>query len=158
MALAPASPPSLTIDALGIDVLRPTRRWEFARFLLRRRIALLCVIFLSVFYLCGIFAPLIAPYNPNQQTLSLEARRAAPSSDHLFGTDALGRDLLSRVFFSARTTIIFTVLVIVSGEFVIGLGLGLLAGYRGGWIDTAIMRVGECQGVRVLHLLLRSHL
>ena len=66
-----------------------------------------------------------------------------PSWDHPLGTDQLGRDLLSRVIYATRTTILFTIAVVATGGIVLGLGLGLLAGYRGGWIDVIINRVGE---------------
>lgn len=94
---------------------------------------------------------------PNEQPrpLTIELRNAGPSSDHLLGTDALGRDLLSRILYAARTTILFTFVVVVTGGLFIGLGLGLLAGYRGGWIDTLIMRIGEVlAGVPTLILML----
>lgn len=122
------------------------RRYRALKTLLRKKIAMLAICYLLVFYSAGIFAPLIAPYNPNTQQLTVEARRQPPSMDHIFGTDTLGRDLFSRVLFAARTTILFTVVVILTGGLVLGLGLGLLAGYRGGWVDTAVMRIGEVLG------------
>jgi ABC-type dipeptide/oligopeptide/nickel transport system permease subunit len=137
MEFAPA------FEGFAAERMAPRRRWRFGRWLVHHKIALLCVIYLAIFYGCGVIGPFVAPYDPNQQTLSVEARRATPSSDHIFGTDALGRDIFSRVLYAARTTIIFTVLVVITGEFLLGLGLGLLAGYRGGWVDTLIMRVGE---------------
>lgn len=118
-------------------------RGRLLRQLFRKKLAMLAIAFLAVFYLCGIFAPLIAPYSPNEQPAILPGAPTGPSADHLLGTDALGRDLLSRVLYSARTTILFTVAVVVTGGLFLGLGLGMLAGYRGGWVDTAIMRVGE---------------
>ena len=66
-----------------------------------------------------------------------------PSSRHLFGTDRLGRDLFSRALFSLRTTLIVSVLSVIVGNIFLGWGLGLLAGYRGGRIDTAIMRAAD---------------
>jgi ABC-type dipeptide/oligopeptide/nickel transport system permease subunit len=66
--------------------------------------------------------------------------------EHPFGTDRLGRDQLSRVIWSARTTIIVTVATVVTGSLVLSVGLGLLAGYMGGKTDTAIMRMGEAFG------------
>lgn len=66
-----------------------------------------------------------------------------PSSRHLFGTDRLGRDLFSRALFSLRTTLIVSVLSVIVGNIFLGWGLGLLAGYRGGWIDTVIMRAAD---------------
>jgi ABC-type dipeptide/oligopeptide/nickel transport system permease subunit len=124
----------------------PLKRWRFFRLLVRKKIAMCAVAFLLVFYAAGVFAPLIAPHDPNDQELTVSAVRQGPSADHLFGTDALGRDLFSRVLYAARTTIIFTVVVILSGSLFLGLGLGLLAGYRGGWVDTLIMRTGEVLG------------
>lgn len=119
------------------------RRWRTLRLLVRKKIAMLAVAYLLLFYACGIFAPLIAPHDPKAQELTVEARSAGPSADHWFGRDALGRDVFSRVLYSARTTILFTVAVLLTGGIFLGLGLGLLAGYKGGWIDTAVMRVGE---------------
>lgn len=66
-----------------------------------------------------------------------------PSWDHLFGTDRNGRDLFSRALFSARTTLVFSVLAFLFGNAFLGLGLGLLAGYKGGKTDALIMRVGD---------------
>ncbi|MEE9278230.1 MAG: ABC transporter permease, partial [Dehalococcoidia bacterium] len=66
-----------------------------------------------------------------------------PSWDHLFGTDRDGRDLFSRALFSARTTMVFSILAFLFGNVFLGLGLGLLAGYKGGWVDAVIMRIGD---------------
>ena len=69
--------------------------------------------------------------------------RTAGSWSHPFGTDRLGRDILTRVIFGLRTTVIITVLTLVTGSLVLGITLGLLAGYFGKLIDSIIMRVGE---------------
>ena len=66
-----------------------------------------------------------------------------PSTSHWFGTDRLGRDLFSRSLFSLRTTVIVSILSVLVGNIVIGWGLGLLAGYRGGLVDSAIMRAAD---------------
>jgi len=66
-----------------------------------------------------------------------------PSWDHFFGTDRNGRDLFSRALFSARTTLVFSVLAFLFGNAFLGLGLGLLAGYKGGKVDALIMRIGD---------------
>lgn len=134
---------------------RPAPRFRFLRELARKRIAMLAIAFLAVFYLAGLFAPWVSTDDPNYQRLTIEDRLATPSGEHLFGTDAAGRDLFSRVVYSARTTMLFTVSVIITGSLVLGLGLGLLAGYRGGQTDSTIMRVGEVlSGVPTLLLLL----
>lgn len=66
-----------------------------------------------------------------------------PSAGHWFGTDRLGRDLFSRSLFSLRTTVIVSILSVLVGNIVIGWGLGLLAGYRGGLVDSVIMRAAD---------------
>ena len=140
--------------------LRP-RRWRTLRILARKRLAMFAIIVIATFYFVGIFAPLIVEVTglpgPNEQPtpLSVELRNAPPSRDHLLGTDALGRDLLSRIIYACRTTVIVTVAVVITGSLFLGLGLGLLAGYRGGWVDNAIMRIGEVlSGIPTLVLML----
>lgn len=121
------------------------RRWRVLRRILHKKIAVIALAYIILFYIVGIFAPVIAPYDPNDAPTPLRAelRNASPSADHLLGTDSLGRDILSRVMYACRITILFTLIVVLTGSFFVGLGLGLLAGYRGGWIDTGIMRTGE---------------
>ena len=109
--------------------------------LLTKKLAMIAVVYLVIFYAVGLLAPVVAPHDPN--VIDLDLSREGPSSEHWLGTDRLGRDLASRVIYSARVTAIFTIVVTITGGLVLGLGLGLLAGYRGGWIDTAIMRLGE---------------
>lgn len=120
-----------------------SRRWRTMRRLLRKRVASVAIAYLLLFYVAGIFAPIIATHDPNEIHLSQDQIRQSPSLDHWLGTDHLGRDLYSRVVYAARTTILFTVAVIMTGGVFLGLGLGLLAGYKGGWVDAAIMRIGE---------------
>jgi peptide/nickel transport system permease protein len=85
----------------------------------------------------AIFAPLIAPYDPYKQ--NLKSMLAQPSKAHLLGTDELGRDLLSRVIYGARISLLVGV-VAVSIAGAIGMGLGLVAGYFGGTTNALIMR------------------
>ncbi len=82
-------------------------------------------------------APLLAPYSPSEQFNGAELR--PPSSTHLFGTDQLGRDLLSRIIFGTRASLTVGVLAVSMGA-TVGVLTGLLAGYLGGWIDALIMR------------------
>jgi ABC-type dipeptide/oligopeptide/nickel transport system permease subunit len=150
-----ATPAPFDIEYLASEGMREQRRFRTLRELLRKKIAMLAIAYLAVFYFCGIFAPLIAPYGLDDQQLTAEARFQPPSSDHIFGTDRLGRDLFTRVVYSARTTVIFTLIIVITGGLFLGLGLGLLAGYRGGWVDTAIMRTGEVlSGMPTLILML----
>ncbi|MCC7363248.1 MAG: ABC transporter permease [Dehalococcoidia bacterium] len=130
-------------ELFQVEHARPREQRRWLRVLLGKKLAMCALAYLAVFYLAGIFAPLVATHDPTKTEISVEARLAGSSSEHWFGTDRLGRDIYSRVVYAARTTIIFTFAVLITGGVFLGLGLGLLAGYRGGWIDTAIMRVGE---------------
>lgn len=107
----------------------------------RKRLAMISLGVIVLIYGAGILAPWIAPYSFTEQ--NLDRGLEGPSWDHLMGTDRLGRDMLSRSLYSARTTLIVTVAVVVSGSLVLGNFLGMLAGYRGGWVDGLIMRIGD---------------
>ena len=107
----------------------------------RKRLAMISLVVIVVIYGAGIFAPLVAPYSYRET--DLDRPRVGPSFDHWLGTDILGRDMLSRAIYSARTTVVITFAVVITGSLVLGVGLGLLAGYRGGRIDMVLMRVGD---------------
>jgi peptide/nickel transport system permease protein len=96
--------------------------------------------FLIVFglVLVAIFAPFIAPYEPSAQ--DLDNTLAPPSADHPFGTDNTGRDIFSRIVFGTRYAIAIAV-VVVTLETIIGVSLGLVAGYYKGRVDESIMRL-----------------
>lgn len=112
------------------------------RKLMRKRIAVAALVVIAIFYAGGILAPWISPYDFAEQ--NLDATFQGPSLAHPFGTDRLGRDLLSRSLWSMQTTVIVTVATLFTGGIVLAVGLGLLAGYRGGtWVDTLIMRTGD---------------
>ncbi len=90
--------------------------------------------------LITVLAPVIAPYNPLEAVM--RDANAAPSAAHLFGTDKLGRDVLSRILYGASyslTSVLFLVFLI----FVVGTFLGVIAGYFGGIVDTVIMRFAD---------------
>ena len=102
-------------------------------------IAPLCaIVILAVMILAAVFAPLVAPYNPN--TPDLLAALQGPSAAHPLGTDALGRDTLSRLIYGGRTTLLGPIVVILLST-VLGLLLGVAAAWRGGSIDTVISRI-----------------
>ncbi len=107
----------------------------------RKRLAMISLVIIAIIYGGGITAPLVAPYAYTTQ--NLDRGLEGPSADHWFGTDRLGRDMFSRVLYSARTTLIVTAAVVLSGTLILGNLLGLLAGYRGGWVDSVIMRIGD---------------
>jgi peptide/nickel transport system permease protein len=94
-----------------------------------------------VFVVVAIFAPLISPYNPREQDLSLIEHGCCPgpSAQHLLGVDELGRDELSRIFYGARFSLIIGVVSVATG-LSIGMLLGAIAGYLRGFVDNVIMR------------------
>lgn len=97
------------------------------------------MVVLTLWLVVVIFGPLLAPYGPSQQSSAVLSN---PSVTHIFGTDELGRDELSRVISGARISIPFS-FVIVAIALVIGSILGGLAGYLGGWVDGLIMRITD---------------
>jgi ABC-type dipeptide/oligopeptide/nickel transport system permease subunit len=128
----------------GEEVAAPPARGPLAiavRRLLKKKIALAALVFIAVFYFCGLFAPWVAPRSFTDQDLDNVLQ--GPSLEHPFGTDRNGRDMLSRVIWASRTTVVVTVATLVTGGLVLAVGLGLLAGYAGGKVDTLIMRLGD---------------
>jgi len=135
---------SVALEQTADTVPTPPARspWALAlRRLLRKRLAVACLAVILLFYMAGIFAPLLAPYGNDEQ--DLDATFQGPSAHHLLGTDRLGRDMLSRLIWASRTTVIVTAATILTGGIVLAVGLGLLAGYRGGLVDSIIGRVGD---------------
>lgn len=125
----------------GISIDAPKRKSTTLGILLhilRDPVGLIGLILVVGFILVGIFGPIFAPHDPNLQ--HLDQRFAEPSLTFLFGTDELGRDLLSRILHASRTGVI--VAVAVTGiATLIGVTLGALAGYLGGWVDVIISRL-----------------
>jgi len=91
---------------------------------------------LTLVFLAGIFAPAVSPYDPTQ--VDVKNIRSAPTAEHWFGTDELGRDILSRVIFGTRVTLMVMV-ISVSLALVGGTLLGLIAGYAGGKVEAVLM-------------------
>lgn len=102
--------------------------------------ALLGALVIIAMVFVAIFAPVLAPYAYDQQNLS--AVEQAPNATHLLGTDSLGRDMLSRIIWGARSAV-FVIVMVTLVSFVIGIPLGAAAGYFGGWADTVIMRTAD---------------
>jgi peptide/nickel transport system permease protein len=101
----------------------------------RQPLAALGILLLAVFLLCALFAPWLAPRDPAQ--LDLAGRLLSPSHAHWFGTDELGRDILSRTLYGARISLTVAVSV-VSISLSIGVIAGLASGFYGGWTDTVL--------------------
>ena len=110
------------------------------RKLMRRKAAVFGLCVVTLFVLVAVLAPWIAPYDPVKT--SWTAIRKAPSALHWFGTDENGRDILSRIVHGASASLRAGV-ISVSIAVALGVPIGLLAGYRGGWIDAIISRVTD---------------
>lgn len=100
--------------------------------------ALLCLSFLAVLSLAALFAPLVAPHDPNE--VILKYRLQGPSSQFLLGTDDFGRCLLSRLLFGARISLSISLLVVFV-SLLLGTFIGVFSGYKGGKIDAVLMRL-----------------
>jgi peptide/nickel transport system permease protein len=129
------------LSALG---LRRTRRTAAKRRVLARVIT----VFLAAVVVVAIFAPWIAPYPPNAQDLALSFRPPAgfthSAPGHLLGTDQLGQDILSQMIYGTRLTLLVGVTATAMAG-VLGLLIGLIAGYFGGIRDTLLMRLADMQ-------------
>lgn len=106
------------------------------------------VVFLAAFALIAVFGPVVVPYDPldfaTEDRLLPPMSQLADGTTALLGTDQVGRDLLTQVLVGARVSLLVGLATIVPA-LVIGAVLGLLAGFRGGWLDTVIMRLADIQ-------------
>ncbi|MHA0854140.1 ABC transporter permease, partial [Serratia nematodiphila] len=94
----------------------------------------------AILIVTALLAPWLAPFDPNLQ--HIELRLLPPSAAHWLGTDGFGRDLLSRVIYGARPTLILVSLILVL-TIPIGLLVGICAGYLGGWVERILMRLTD---------------
>ena len=117
----------------------------------RHKLAMVAAVLLLLLTMSAIFAPLLAPYNPNYSDFS--AFNGAPSSAHPLGSDFSGRDMLSRILFGGRISLLIGFSSMVTA-IAIGTILGSIAGYFGGWVDNAIMRLTDVVLSFPLYLLL----
>ena len=127
---APGEPEAVAAPSFGL-----------LRELARRPVAVAAIAIIVVVYLAGILAPWVSPYSFTET--DFEHPFAGPSLDHPLGTDRLGRDMLSRVIWSAQTTVIISAAAILTGGLALGVTLGLVSGYVGGRLDNLIMRLAD---------------
>jgi len=119
----------------------PRRHGVFGR-LLRRPSSLFGLLIIVLIVIAAVGAPLFAPWDPNEQSfdgLTIEGAPVPPSATYPFGTDLLGRDLLSRLLYGARTSL-FIGIVANGIAVLIGATVGIVAGYAGGWLGAGLMR------------------
>jgi peptide/nickel transport system permease protein len=131
---------STVVPTLPVEVTPAARTDSVVRRLLRRPAAAIALAVVALLVVGTLGAPLLAPYAPT--TLDFEHLFAPPSREHLFGTDELGRDLLTRVLYGGRTSIVvaFSATAIAM---VLGVAWGFAAALRQGWLDEILMRVAD---------------
>lgn len=128
------------VDATAVGGLASTARTSqrhWSRRAVRNRPLVIGVTIFGSLVLLALLAPFVAPYDPYAQDFSKTLQ--SPSLSHPFGTDIFGRDILSRVIYGTRIDLRVGVIAVIA-PFVIGLVVGSLSGYYGGWIETVIMR------------------
>src|SRR6201981_3979919 len=133
-----AALPALALAAVHDELESPSRR--ALRRLFKRKGAVVGLAVITTFALLALLAPLITPYDPIATSWTLV--RKPPSALHWFGTDELGRDILTRVIYGARASLMAGA-ISVTIALTIGVPLGLLAGYRGGFVDALISRITD---------------
>lgn len=124
---------------------RAKHRRQFLKTLFSRKIAIAAFIILILLILSAFLADFIAPYDPNE--ISIRERTQGPSSVHLLGTDEFGRDVLSRIIYGSRVSLVVGVLAVMIAC-VIGTSMGMVAGFFGGAVDNIISRLAEA--IRVI--------
>jgi peptide/nickel transport system permease protein len=131
---------SVSAAALPVVVVPQSPARLALRRFLHRPVAVAGLVIIVVFVAVAVFAPLMAPYDPI--ATSWTAIRKAPSLAHWMGTDENGRDVLSRVIFGARASLMAGVVsVLIAGA--IGVPTGLLAGFAAGWVDSVLSRLTD---------------
>lgn len=116
-------------------------RWYRAAMRMMQSPAMVFGLFILLLMVIGaILAPWISPFDPNAQNIN--NRLLPPSSEHWLGTDQLGRDLLSRIIYGTRPTLMIVMLVALLSA-PLGLFIGIIAGYYGGWTNSVLMRVTD---------------
>ena len=115
-----------------------SNEWKrMARAFVRRKVSVIGLTIIFLLIVAAIFSPWLAPYDPYK--IDMGSALQNPNSEHWLGTDEIGRDVLSRLIYGTRTSLMVGV-VAVGVAVVIGVVLGLVSGYFGGWADAVIMR------------------
>jgi peptide/nickel transport system permease protein len=124
----------------GLEVTARSQWWYARHRFLRHRLAMVSLVVLVCVFVAGALAHTIAPYG--RDALDLNALSQAPSWHHLFGTDQLGRDYFSRTLYGIQSTEKVSLLVAFIATF-IGILVGAVSGYYGGWVDNLLMRITD---------------
>jgi peptide/nickel transport system permease protein len=126
--------------SLAVPAVQDMRRYRAMKGLARRPAAIIASLVVALFVAGALGAPWLAPFNPNAP--HFDAIRRPPSDVYWLGTDEVGRDVLSRLIWGARASLLAGVIP-VAIALTFSIPLGLLSGYAGGWVDGVIMRVND---------------
>jgi peptide/nickel transport system permease protein len=138
----PDAPPIAPTQAAVAKAMKGSGYWRLVWSRLRRQpVSLVAITILLAIVFVALFAPWLVPHNP-YTTSAVNRLLPIGSEGHILGTDENGRDLLSRLMYGARLTLLSGVLPILVG-ITVGGTLGVLAGYAGGWVNTLIMRITD---------------
>lgn len=128
-----------SVSALALQAQTTRRRFKVPVFF-RSPLTVAGLVIITIFVLAALLAPIVAPYEPNKQNLTL--RLKPPTIEHWLGTDQLGRDVFSRIVWGARISLTVGLVVVISAS-IFGTIVGMIAGYWGGWTDDGLMRVTD---------------
>lgn len=145
LATGPITSSGGVLAAGRLPELVTTSQWRLVwRRFRRDKLAMAGAIVLILLAISAVLAPLLAPYplNPALDTAVLAQARQGPSLHHLFGTDELGRDQLTRVLYGGRISLAVGMAVALASA-AIGTAVGIVAGYFGGWVDQLVMRITD---------------
>ncbi|MEM2907033.1 MAG: ABC transporter permease [Candidatus Odinarchaeota archaeon] len=128
------------VSDLTGGIVERTKWRRFIDFLsrLKNPLTIIGIVIVIGLIVSAVLAPVVAPYNPIK--IDLTSKNLPPSLEHLFGTDGFGRDIFSRILYGAQISL-FVGIVSVLGAVAVGVPLGILSAYRGGYFDTLIMRI-----------------
>ena len=129
---------AVATDVLRAPVVHLSQRQRMWRTFRRNKAAFAGLIMVIIVVAVAVFAPLLSPHDPYEQTA--RERLAAPSREYPLGRDDYGRDVLSRTLYAARVSLLVGVLSVAMGG-VLGTTMGIVAGYRGGYVENIIMRL-----------------
>ena len=123
-------------------VTKENRLGQLQQRISRSKLPWIPIVILAILLVCSALAPQLSPHDPNDKDIINSRIPPGQTSDYLLGTDILGRDMLSRMIFGARTTVYISLVALATGA-IVGTVLGLISGYLGGVIGAVIMRIAD---------------
>ena len=123
-------------------ITKESRLGQLQQRISRSKLPWIPIVILSILLVCSALAPQLSPHDPNDKDIINSRIPPGQNSEYLLGTDILGRDMLSRMIFGARTTVYISLVALATGA-IVGTVLGLISGYLGGVIGAVIMRIAD---------------